>query len=130
MLNSVLYLILSTAILATPCENLANLELSDATITSAEMVPEGPSPKGFPGSPPQADIPNHCRVQLDLKPTSDSLIKMELWLPAKNWNGKFMGAGNGFFAGSIQGKMFEMPEALRRGYGCLKIIIYFYTIII
>jgi hypothetical protein len=31
------------------------------------------------------------------------MIKMELWLPAENWNGKFMGTGNGFFAGSIQG---------------------------
>ena len=81
------------------------------------MVPEGLSPGGgYPGSPPPVNIPSYCRVRLDLTPTSDSLIKMELWLPAKNWNRKFMGAGNGFFAGSIQGKMFEMPEALRRGY--------------
>ncbi len=49
-------------------------------------------------------IPAHCRVQLDLKPSTDSLIKMELWLPpADKWNGKFMGVGNGGFAGSIQG---------------------------
>ena len=121
MLNSILYLFISTAIAVTPCENLKNLKLVDATITSAELVPEGPPPEpegfaGYPGMQPQADIPAHCRVQLDLTPTSDSMIKMELWLPAKNWNGKFMGAGNGGFAGSIQGKMFGMPEALRRGY--------------
>ncbi len=52
-----------------------------------------------------------------LKPTSDSLINMELWLPTPtNWNGKFMGVGNGGFAGSIQGLTNEMPQALRLGY--------------
>jgi feruloyl esterase len=51
-----------------------------------------------------------------LKPTSDSLINMELWLPTQNWNGKFMGVGNGGFAGSIQGLNNEMPQALRLGY--------------
>ena len=62
-------------------------------------------------------IPAHCRVQLVLKPTSDSLINMELWLPpADKWNGKFMGVGNGGFAGSIQGLNNEMPQALRLGY--------------
>jgi hypothetical protein len=115
MLNGILFFVLSAAITATPCENLTNLQLSDTTITSAAVVPEGPPPRiegfrGFPGRPPRADIPAHCRVQLDLRPTSDSLIKMELWLPTENWNGKFMGVGNGFFAGSIQGKMFDMPD--------------------
>ena len=64
-----------------------------------------------------AIIPAHCRVQLVLKPSSDSLINMELWLPpADKWNGKFMGVGNGGFAGSIQGMANEMPQALRLGY--------------
>jgi feruloyl esterase len=56
-------------------------------------------------------------VQLVLTPSSDSLINMELWLPpAGQWNGKFMGVGNGGFAGSIQGLGSEMPQALRLGY--------------
>ena len=59
----------------------------------------------------------HCRVQLDLNPSPDSLIRMQLWLPpAQQWNGKFMGAGNGGFAGSIQGIRSGMPEALKAGY--------------
>jgi feruloyl esterase len=41
---------------------------------------------------------------------------MELWLPTQNWNGKFMGVGNGGFAGSIQGLNNDMPQALRLGY--------------
>ena len=123
-----------------------------ATITSAQMVPEGPAPargggRGRGGAaaeaqaprgggaanaaPPQANagargggnapapamIPAHCRVQIVLKPSSDSLINMEIWLPpADKWNGKFMGVGNGGFAGSIQGLANEMPQALRLGY--------------
>ena len=105
---------------ATPCDNLASLRLADATITSAVVVPEGPPPArgGAPSAniAAPANIPAHCRVQLTLKPTSDSLINMELWLPVQNWNGKFMGVGNGGFAGSIQGRTNEMPDALRRGY--------------
>src|SRR5262249_23511048 len=116
---------------ATPCDSLASLKLTDATITSAASVPEGPPParRAGPGGarggapppparplPPPANIPAHCRVLLTLKPTSDSLINMEIWLPLQNWNGKFMGVGNGGFAGSIQGRASEMPDALRRGY--------------
>jgi feruloyl esterase len=68
------------------------------------------------GGAPPANIPAHCRVQIVLKPTPDSLINMELWLPTQNWNGKFMGVGNGGFAGSIQGLGNDMPQALRLGY--------------
>jgi feruloyl esterase len=51
-----------------------------------------------------------------LKPTTDSLINMEIWLPTENWNGKFMGVGNGGFGGTIQGLTLDMPQALRLGY--------------
>ena len=60
-------------------------------------------------------LPAHCRVRLVLKPTSDSNINAELWLPAANWNGRFMAVGNGGFGGSIQG-FGEMQTALRLGY--------------
>ncbi|MEJ2246688.1 MAG: tannase/feruloyl esterase family alpha/beta hydrolase [Acidobacteriota bacterium] len=118
MFNSIAFFLLGAAVSATPCDKLIDLELADTTITSASLVAEGPAPKAgmFGRRAPQANIPAHCRIELDLRPTSDSLIKMELWLPAQNWNGKFMGTGNGFFAGSIQGRAFDMPEALRLGY--------------
>jgi feruloyl esterase len=138
MVSSIALLLLG-AFAATPCENLKSAELKQATITAADFVPEGPAPArggggrgargggalggdargGAPAAPPQppAMIPAHCRVQMVLKPTSDSIINMELWLPpAEKWNGKFMGVGNGGFAGSIQGLTNEMPQALRLGY--------------
>jgi feruloyl esterase len=134
----------AAAVAATPCETLTSLKLGDATITSAVLLPEGPPParggggggggargaqgggRGGAAQAPQqapqapqarpANIPAHCRVQVVLKPTSDSLINMEMWLPSQNWNGKFMGVGNGGFAGSIQGRTGDMPTALRLGY--------------
>jgi feruloyl esterase len=36
-----------------------------------------------------------------MTPTSDSYIRFEVWLPENDWNGKYLGVGNGGFAGSI-----------------------------
>src|SRR5689334_22500271 len=132
MIGSIAFMLLGAAAVdTTPCENLTTLKLADATITSASIVPEGPPPArgdgargarggagrgGAAAAVPPANIPEHCRVQVALKPTSDSLINMEMWLPTQNWNGKFMGVGNGGFAGSIQGLTNDMPQALRLGY--------------
>ncbi|HXS79578.1 MAG TPA: tannase/feruloyl esterase family alpha/beta hydrolase [Gammaproteobacteria bacterium] len=105
-----------------PCAELKNIELERATITSAVDVAAGlfkppnppPNPQAQSGPPPQP-VPQHCRVTLVLKPTPDSNINAELWLPTENWNGKFLAVGNGGWAGSIQGYG-DMQAALRRGY--------------
>jgi feruloyl esterase len=69
------------------------------------------------GGPPPAPVmlPEHCRVKIVLRPSSDSHINAELWLPTTTWNGKFMAVGNGGFGGAIQGYG-EMALALARGY--------------
>jgi feruloyl esterase len=88
---------------------------ANAQVPGGRQAAVGPRAGGAPAAP--RTIPAHCRVQLVLKPSSDSLINMELWLPpAETWNGKFMGVGNGGFAGSIQGMTGDMPQALRLGY--------------
>ena len=45
-----------------------------------------------------ADLPEFCRVAATLTPSSDSDIKVEVWLPANGWNGKFQAVGNGGWA--------------------------------
>jgi tannase/feruloyl esterase len=94
--------IASTPVQATPCTNLASLQLKDTTITSATdnttgifFVPGAP-----PGTPPITGLPAFCRVTATLTPTSDSSIKIEVWLPA-TWNGRFLGTGGGGFQGVI-----------------------------
>jgi feruloyl esterase len=76
----------------------------------AEAAGRGAAPAGAP-----IMLPAYCRVALTLKPSPDSDIKMELWLPAQNWNNKFQMVGNGGWAGSIQG-FAQMRIALREGY--------------
>ena len=118
----------------TPCEGLKSMSLPNTTITSSALVPEGvytppPPPPGTPppdppATPPEPVIaPAHCKVVAVLRPSADSLINMELWLPpAEKWNGKFQAVGNGGWAGYIQGlaappgRTPPMVAALRSGY--------------
>src|SRR5689334_1635688 len=54
-----------------------------------------------PGGQVAPSLPAHCRVTMVLKPSPDSNINVELWMPTDNWNGKLLIVGNGGFAGSI-----------------------------
>src|SRR5271154_612440 len=93
---------------AATCESLASLALPGTTITLAQPVAAGEfmlPGRTFGGTPAPAvtlkDLPAFCRVAATLKPTSDSDIKIEVWLPATGWNGKLQAVGNGGWAGSI-----------------------------
>ncbi len=81
----------------TSCEALANLTLASATITSATSVAAGTyKPPAAPGLPaPTKPLPAFCRVAGIAKPTNDSEIHFEVWLPASGWNVKFEQVGNG-----------------------------------
>src|SRR5207253_10201437 len=56
-----------------------------------------------------------CRVAATLTPSSDSDIKIEVWLPVSGWNGKLEAVGNGAWAGTISYP--AMATALAAGYG-------------
>jgi feruloyl esterase len=110
----------STASAAPNCEALAGLKLADTTITLAQSVEAGkftvaPAPGGRGGGGnPYADLPAFCRVTATIKPSSDSDIQIEVWLPLTGWNGKFQGIGNGAWQGSIT--VGDLATGLRRGY--------------
>lgn len=103
---------------AATCEGLAELKLPNTTITTAQSVAAGAFTPPTGSAAPYKDLPAFCRVAGVIKPTSDSEIKFEVWLPAANWNGKFHGIGNGGFAGSISygGPAGGLSGALARGY--------------
>ena len=95
---------------AATCQSLATLALPDTTITRAESVPAGDE-----NSKPVPSLPAFCRVAATIAPSSDSAIKIEVWLPpAPDWNGKYQAVGNGGWAGSIGYP--AMAAALRRNY--------------
>jgi hypothetical protein len=100
----------------TACQALANLTLTNATIVSATSVAAGSyKPPAAPGlSAPTKPLPAFCRVAGVARPTSDSEIHFEVWLPASDWNGKFEQVGNGGFAGTIP--LSGMAEPLLHGY--------------
>lgn len=106
---------------AKDCAELASAAVPQGKVTAATLVPAGAfSPPGRAAPPPgvQASgfkaLPAFCRVQATLTPSSDSDIKVEVWLPATGWNGKFVGIGNGVWAGTIS--YFELGQPLSRGY--------------
>jgi feruloyl esterase len=102
------------------CEMLKGLKLPNTTITLAEAVEAGkltlPGSGALPAPPAAvlAGLPALCRVAATLAPSSDSDIKVEVWLPASGWNGKLEAVGNGGWAGSINYP--SLIAALRRGY--------------
>src|ERR1044071_7109038 len=98
-----------------PCENLTKLKLDKTAVTSAAVVPAGT----FKISEETAiavsiELPGYCRVEGVARPTSDSEIKFEVWMPVSGWNGKFLQVGNGGFAGQIP--TVAMTSPLQRGY--------------
>src|SRR5688572_13597202 len=84
---------------ASNCQQLvASLKLPHTTVTAAQHVPAGqfaPPIGGAAAKAAAAQLPAFCRVALTIKPTSESDIKSEIWLPMSGWNGKFLAVGNG-----------------------------------
>ena len=106
------------------CEDLISFSIMEGTVTRAEVVETGAfTPPVAPGGrPPSAasvaraygGLPAFCRVVATLRPTNDSNITVEVWMPLSGWNGKYQAVGNGAFSGSIRHG--SMAAALANGY--------------
>jgi feruloyl esterase len=107
---------------------MARLRLPDVRITAAEPGAPGrhraPRHNGTEqGSAPGtrvtnvvevAAVPAFCRVAGTIRPTHDSAIRFEVWLPQTGWNGKFLGIGNFGWGGALM--LPSMPDGLAQGY--------------
>lgn len=103
------------------CENLAQLELTETKVISAQTVAAGafqPPANLTPwlaGDPSfYKSVPSFCRVVVEATPSTDSDIKIEIWMPVSGWNGKFQGQGNGGFAGEID--FHHLGVSVQKGY--------------
>jgi len=105
---------------AAPCDALRGVQLANSTIVAVTLVDSG---KAVPpaGRPPAAEfsrsiraLPAFCRVEVAARPSTDSHIGIEVWLPVAGWNKRYIGVGNGSFGGSINYP--RLAEALRGGY--------------
>jgi feruloyl esterase len=102
------------------CERLAKSEFPKASITTAKAIAAGAfvgPPQAFSGTDLSGfykKLPAFCRIVMQAKPTADSNITVEVWMPLEGWNGKLQGLGNGGFAGIID--YFELGAAITKGY--------------
>jgi len=106
----------AAASFAATCESLTSLKLDTVTITTAQVVAAGGfvPPGAATATAAYRNLPAFCRVAATLKPSDDSDIKIEVWMPVQNWNGDFQAVGNGGWAGSIS--YGAMAAALADGY--------------
>jgi hypothetical protein len=101
------------------CASLASFTAEgNTTVTSATLVTSGTLVT--PNNLTLTNLPSFCRVQITSRPTTDSNIFAEVWLPQSTWNGKFLSSGEGGFAGvpnyTRLGLDGGLDELLRRGY--------------
>jgi pimeloyl-ACP methyl ester carboxylesterase len=106
---------------ASPCDSLQKLQLANTTITNARVVSTGAFQMPRRGARASVEFFNSfntlrafCRVQATVSPSTDSHINVEVWLPVTDWNGRFLGLGNGGYGGSIA--YYRLGEAVNGGY--------------
>jgi hypothetical protein len=84
------------------CAALAQTSLASAKVASAVVNPEKTAMADAKLGPYTVRVmPAFCRVKVVDKPSPDSEIKTEIWLPLTEWDGRIRGIGNGGFAGEI-----------------------------
>ena len=102
------------------CQKLTATKIPGATITMAQTFAAGTfvaPPLPYPVADQSAfykGLPAFCRVVAEAKPTADSDIGIEVWMPIAGWNGKLQAIGNGGFAGMIDDR--QLGAAMSRGY--------------
>jgi feruloyl esterase len=95
------------------CTALANTPLPNTSITAVETITGGSFTA--PGSTSAlTNLPPFCRIVGAIKPTAESDVRFEVWLPLDKWNSRYAQVGNGGWAGVIS--YGQMQDQLRRGY--------------
>jgi feruloyl esterase len=105
----------SPLLFAADCASLKNTQLADTQITFADTVTSGAFETTSSGM--LHNLPPFCRVAGQIRPTPDSKIRFEVWLPVNGWNGRMVGTGNGGFAGTFYYQ--QMGPYLKRGFAAV-----------
>lgn len=92
------------------CGQLRAIDGGDVVIDSVAPVSSG---AGLDGTKNFGQLPKFCRLRATIRPSAASNIKVEIWLP-ENWNGRFLGTGNGGLGGVIDYD--ALADGVRRGF--------------
>jgi len=85
----------------TSCEALSSLSLPNTTITLARSVSAGENFTFHGRDQTDGDLPAFCWVAATVKPTMDSDIRMEVWLPTSSWNSRFLAVSSNDDGGMV-----------------------------
>lgn len=104
---------------AASCASLTNLSVPNAEIIAVREVAAGaftlpPGTATGAQAPNFLGVPAFCRVTAVSRPSSDSEINIEVWMPTSGWNTQFQPVAPGLWGGSVNFQ--GMAGMLRGGY--------------
>ncbi len=109
------------------CQDLASVTWANGRVSSARLVAAGRyeptwNPQAAPGETrlralpreSYANLPGFCEVKGEVRTSSSTTIRFEVWLPETTWNRDFRADGFAFFGGTMDPA--TLASALRDGY--------------
>jgi feruloyl esterase len=96
-----------TASFAATCESLMSAHVASTTITAAQSIPVGNYVA--PDGTNVGTMPAFCRVAATVSTQPTEAVKIEIWMPASGWNGKYEAQGSGGFGGAINYSALAAP---------------------
>ena len=98
----------------TSCASITTFSYPNTTINSATLQPGGPYVAPDAWHLVFTNLPPYCDVSATIKPTADSSINVHVWMPTTNYNGRYLGTGNGGYAGGFF--FSELADGINRGF--------------
>jgi feruloyl esterase len=98
----------------TSCASLTSFAFPNTTINSATSMPGGPYVAPDAWHLVFTNLPPYCMVSATISPTSDSSIGVQVWMPTQRYNGRYLGTGNGGYAGGFFQS--ELADGINRGF--------------
>src|SRR5690349_14452804 len=98
----------------TSCESLTSFGHPNTTINSAQSQAGGAYVAPDAWHLAFTNLPPYCEVQATIAPTPDSSIKVRVWMPSERYNGRYLGTGNGGYAGGYFQS--ELADGINRGF--------------
>ena len=98
----------------TSCASLSTFSYPNTTINSASPQPGGPYVAPDAWHLAFTNLPPYCDVSATIKPTADSSINVRVWMPTASYNGRYLGTGNGGYAGGFF--FSELADGINRGF--------------
>jgi feruloyl esterase len=102
------------ALTPTSCANLTSFSYPNTTINSATSMPGGPYVAPDTWHLAFTNLPPYCQVNATIAPTADSSIGVQVWMPTQRYNGRYLGTGNGGYAGGFFQS--ELAQGINNGF--------------